>query len=72
MEGGPIGIVKDGDIISIDIARRKIDLLVSDDEIDLRMKNRKTLGPKIRKGWLARYSSMVTSASTGAIMKPVK
>lgn len=69
MEGGPIAVVKDGDIISIDIPNRRLDLLVSEKEIKERLKTHKPLKPKINKGWLSRYAAMVTSASTGAIMK---
>ena len=69
MEGGPIAIVKDGDMISIDITKRKLDLLLSKKEVDDRIKKHKPIKPKITKGWLARYASSVTSASTGAIMK---
>jgi dihydroxy-acid dehydratase len=69
MEGGPIAIVKDGDMIRIDITKRKLDLLLSDKELKDRWKSHKAIKPKIKKGWLARYASLVTSASTGAIMK---
>lgn len=69
MEDGPIAVVRDGDIISIDIPKRKLDLLVSEEEIRKRFKRHKPIKPKIRKGWLARYASLVTSASTGAVMK---
>jgi dihydroxy-acid dehydratase len=69
MEGGPIAIVKDGDMIRIDITKRKLDLLLSDKDIKDRWKTHKAIKPKIKKGWLARYASLVTSASTGAIMK---
>jgi len=69
MEGGTIAIVQDGDMISIDIQKRKLDLLLSKKEVEDRMKKYKPLKPKITKGWLARYASAVTSASTGAIMK---
>ncbi|MBI5666126.1 MAG: dihydroxy-acid dehydratase [Nitrospirae bacterium] len=69
MEGGPIAVVRDGDTISIDIPKRRLDLLVSEEEIQKRFKTHKALKPKITKGWLARYSKMVTSASTGAVMK---
>ena len=69
MEGGPIAIVKDGDMISIDITKRNLDLLLSKKEVVDRMKKHKPIKPKITKGWLARYASSVTSASTGAIMK---
>ncbi len=69
MEGGPIAIVRDGDIINIDIRKRKLDLILSREEIAGRYKKLKAIKPKIRKGWLARYSKLVTSANTGAVMK---
>lgn len=69
MEGGPIAIIEDGDTITIDITNRKLDLLVTEEEIKKRFKTHKALKPKIRKGWLARYAKLVTSASTGAVMK---
>jgi dihydroxy-acid dehydratase len=69
MEDGPIAIVRDGDIVRIDIPGRKIDLLLSDRELKDRWKSHKAVKPKITKGWLARYASLVTSASTGAVMK---
>ena len=72
MEGGPIAIVRDGDAINIDIPGRKLDLLVSEEEINRRFKTHREQKPKINKGWLARYASLVTSASTGAVMKSTK
>lgn len=69
MEGGPIAIVRDGDVISIDILNRKIDIQLDEKEIKSRLKSLKAFKPKIRKGWLARYAASVTSASTGAVMK---
>jgi dihydroxy-acid dehydratase len=69
MEGGPIAIVKDGDMISIDIVKRKLDVLLDKAEIEDRLKKHKPIKPKISEGWLARYAVSVTSASTGAIMK---
>jgi dihydroxy-acid dehydratase len=69
MEGGPIGIVKNGDTITIDILNRKIDLVISKKEMENRFKTFKPIKPKIKKGWLSRYAKLVTSASTGAIMK---
>ena len=69
MEGGVIAIVKDGDRIRIDIAKRKIDVLLSDKEIKDRFSTWKPLKPKITKGYLARYAKMVTSAGTGAVVK---
>ncbi|MBV6342978.1 MAG: dihydroxy-acid dehydratase [Candidatus Magnetobacterium sp. LHC-1] len=69
MEGGIIAIVQDGDRIRIDIPQRKLDLLVSQDEIDKRFKDWQPQPPKITTGYLSRYAKMVTSAATGAIMK---
>jgi dihydroxy-acid dehydratase len=69
MEGGPIAVVKDGDMISIDIPKRRLDLLITDKEMKKRFKTHKPIKPKIRKGWLARYARSVTSAGTGAVMK---
>jgi dihydroxy-acid dehydratase len=69
MEGGPIAVLKDGDLINIDIPQRKVEVLLSDKEIKDRLKNLKPVKPKINKGWLARYARFVTSASTGAVLK---
>jgi dihydroxy-acid dehydratase len=69
MAGGPLAIVRDGDIINIDIPNRKLEILLSEEEIKNRFKAWKAFKPKINKGWLARYASFVTSASTGAVIK---
>jgi len=69
MEGGVIGILKDGDEIRIDITNRKIDVLLSDKEIKDRLAKWKAPKPKITTGYLSRYAKMVTSAGTGAVMK---
>lgn len=67
-EGGLIGLVENGDIISIDMINCKIELKVSDEEIAKRRSN--WVKPtKDVKGYLKRYSKLVTSASTGAIFK---
>lgn len=68
MEGGPIAIIKEGDRIKIDIPKRKIDVLISDSEIKKRLSEWKRPEPKIKHGYLARYSKMVSSAGKGAIM----
>jgi len=68
MEGGPIAIVEEGDEILIDVPKRHIELLVSQEEIKKRLSGWKAPEPKIKHGWLARYSRLVTSASTGAIL----
>lgn len=69
MEGGPIAIIKNGDMIRIDITKRKIELLVSGDEISKRLSKWKPPRPKITTGYLSRYARMVASAGKGAIME---
>ncbi|MBA4372076.1 MAG: dihydroxy-acid dehydratase [Thermodesulfovibrio sp.] len=69
MEGGPIAIVKDGDSIEIDIPKRTLTLLLSEDEIAKRLKSWKKPQPKIKTGYLSRYARFVSSAGEGAIMK---
>ena len=66
--GGPIGLVKEGDMIEIDIINHRIELLVSDEELEERRKNFKPKLPVV-KGYLKKYVSMVTSANTGAVLK---
>lgn len=68
MEGGPIAIIRNGDRIRIDIPRRKIDLMLSDKEIKMRLSEWRPPEPKIKKGYLSRYAKMVSSAGKGAIM----
>ncbi|PKN51530.1 MAG: dihydroxy-acid dehydratase [Deltaproteobacteria bacterium HGW-Deltaproteobacteria-13] len=68
-EGGPIALVKEGDIIAIDIPAKKLNLKVSNEELAKRRKALKPFKPRITTGYLARYAKMVTSASTGAIFK---
>jgi dihydroxy-acid dehydratase len=69
MDGGPIAVVKDGDMIMIDIPGRKLNLMLDSVEIEERLRKWKGFRPRISRGWLARYARSVTSASTGAIMK---
>jgi dihydroxy-acid dehydratase len=69
MEGGVIAVIKDGDIIDINIPERKINVKLTKEEIDRRFKTWKKPEPKIKTGWLNRYSRLVTSASTGAVLK---
>jgi len=68
MAGGPIALIEEGDKISINIPERKIDLLISDGEIKKRREAWKAPEPKIKKGYLARYQKLVTSANTGAVL----
>jgi len=67
--GGPIAVIREGDKIEIDIPNLKINLLISDEEMKKRMSNLKLKKPKKYKGVLGRYARLVTSGSTGAVMK---
>ena len=69
MEGGPLAILKNGDRIRIDIPGRRLDVVLTDPEIQKRLQKWKKPAPKITKGYLARYARFVSSANEGAIMK---
>lgn len=69
MAGGPIALIEDGDIISIDIPNRSLRLEVSDEELAKRKAAWKQPEPKIKTGYLARYAKLTTSASTGAVLQ---
>ncbi|MDQ6418559.1 dihydroxy-acid dehydratase [Paenibacillus sp. LHD-117] len=68
-EGGPIAFVQDGDIVEIDMNNRTMDLLISDEEFEQRRAAWPGFELKIKRGYLARYAHLVTSASTGGVMK---
>ena len=65
-DGGPISLVRDGDLIRVDIAARSLDLLVSEEELADRRKDWQPLPPRYTRGVLAKYSKLVHSASEGA------
>ena len=65
--GGVIGLIQEGDKIVIDIENRTLDAILSDEEIKLREEKWKPLAPKYKKGVLAKYEKLVSSASIGAI-----
>lgn len=67
--GGPIALVEEGDIISINIPENTINVEVSDEELAKRKANWAPKEPKVKTGYLARYASMVTSADKGAILQ---
>jgi len=69
MEGGLIAAVRDGDIISIDIPAGKLNAEVPDGELERRMAGWQPPKPRITTGYLGRYARLVTSASTGAVLK---
>jgi len=68
-EGGPIGLVKDGDTIEIDVDAKTMNLKVSDSELEERRKQWKQPEPNIKEGYMARYAAMVTGAASGAVFK---
>lgn len=67
--GGPIALVKEGDIIQIDINAGTLNVDIDDSEMEKRRKDFKAPEPKIKKGYLARYAELVTSGNTGAILR---
>ena len=64
-----IALVENGDKIIIDLPKRKINLLVSETVLEVRRSKLKTFEPKIKKGWLGRYSALVTNASQGGVLR---
>lgn len=69
MSGGLIGLLKDGDMIHIDIPGRKLSVELSEEEIAARKAAYVKPEPKVTSGYLARYAKLVTSANTGAVME---
>jgi dihydroxy-acid dehydratase len=67
VDGGPIALIKDGDLIRIDIKTRKLDLLVSENELAERRKSFQPLPPRYEYGVLGKYVKLVGSASRGAV-----
>jgi len=67
--GGPIAAVKNNDEIIIDISKRKLTLSITDKELKDRLRKISHPQPKVTVGWLGRYAKMVSSASTGAVLK---
>ena len=67
--GGPIGVVEEGDIISIDIDNHELNVLVSDQEMEARKAKWQPRTPQVTTGYLARYASLVTSADRGAVLQ---
>jgi len=67
--GGPIGLLKDGDIIEIDIPNNTLSVKLSEDQLAERKKSWTPPAPRITKGCLAKYAALATSADTGAVLK---
>jgi dihydroxy-acid dehydratase len=71
MVGGPISLVKNGDVVSVDVKRGMVDLEVPQVEIRNRKKKWKPIRPRYKNGVLAKYASLVSSASQGAVTRPL-
>ncbi len=69
MEGGPVAVIRNGDIISIDIPEKKINVKLSDGELKKRLSDWTPPEPNIKKGYMSRYARGVSSASEGAIFE---
>lgn len=69
MEGGPIALLEEGDIIAIDIPKRSLNVRLSDEDLAARKANWTQPAPKVTTGYLSRYAKLVTSANTGAVLK---
>jgi len=67
--GGPIALIEDGDKISINIPERRIELKVPEKELAKRREKWSPPKSNVKKGYLLRYSALVTSADKGAILK---
>jgi dihydroxy-acid dehydratase len=67
--GGPIGLLRAGDRIRIDIDKRLLEVDLSEAELKARRASWKPMPPRVSKGWLARYAKFVTSGSQGAVLK---
>jgi len=67
--GGPIAVVMNGDEIEIDIPARRLEIKLGTEEINTRLKDWKPPEPKVKEGYLFRYSRLVTSAAEGAILR---
>ena len=67
--GGPIALVREGDIIRIDIPKNRLDVDISAEEMEKRRAEWQPKEPKVTTGYLARYASMVTSGNRGAILE---
>ncbi len=68
-EGGPIGLIREGDTIEIDIPNNRLSVQLSEEELSERRKEWKEPAPRFTSGWLSRYAKMATNASNGAVLK---
>ena len=68
-EGGPIGLIRDGDIVCIDLPERRLDVDLTAAELRARRRHWTAPEPRYTRGWLSRYSAMVTNAGRGAVLE---
>jgi dihydroxy-acid dehydratase len=68
-EGGPIGLIRDGDMVHINLSERTLAVDVRDDELQSRRAAWQAPAPKYARGWLSRYTRLVTNASNGAVLE---
>jgi dihydroxy-acid dehydratase len=68
IEGGPIGLLRDGDVIDIDLPNRTLRVELSDDELEARRAAYAPRPAKFTRGWLGRYTALVSNAAKGAIL----
>jgi dihydroxy-acid dehydratase len=68
--GGPIAALRDGDIIELDVGRRELNVMSSQEEIDKRLADWSAPAPRYKTGVFAKYAASVSSASTGAVTTP--
>src|SRR5712692_3155206 len=70
-DGGPLALVADGDVITIDVGRRRLEVALSDRELGLRREAWRRPAPRYTTGALAKYAKLVSSASSGAVCNPL-
>ena len=68
-EGGNIALIEEGDMIDLDVVNRRLDIRISDQELETRRAAWTAPEPKVKKGYLSRYAKMVKSASYGAVVE---
>ena len=68
-QGGPIALIEEGDIISINIPENRLDVKVSEEEMQKRREKWQPRQPRVTTGYLARYEKMVSSANRGAVLE---
>jgi dihydroxy-acid dehydratase len=68
-EGGPLALIRDGDVIEIDVEARRLDVKLGADELEQRASAWKRPPPRVSSGYLARYAERASSAAAGAVVR---